>query len=139
MAPKKKSLPGPGAAWNIPKEETSRFVDSTKPGNWIAHVSDSPPGGFGSGESGFTDWFTSEEQLKSELKSLESAWPDASPDWKGTFEQLCTSADDFCEEQRREFLDSLDDPDEDPSAPLPKKLQKEFREWLDEQTGHWQY
>ena len=42
-----------------------------KTANGIAFVSDSPPGGFGRGESGFTDWFTSEEQLKSGLKSLE--------------------------------------------------------------------
>ena len=107
--------------------------------DWIVFVSDSPPGGFGSGESGFTDWFTSEEQLKSGLKSLEDTWPDASPDWKGTFEQLCTSTDDFCEEQRREFLESLDDSEEDPSSPIPKGLRNDFRAWLDEQVGYWQY
>lgn len=112
---------------------------SKKTADWIAFVSDSPPGGFGSGESGFTEWFASEEELKSGLQSLENTWPDASPDWKGTFEQLCTSADDFCEEQRREFLESLDDSEEDPSSPLPKELRKDFRAWLDEQVGYWQY
>jgi hypothetical protein len=107
--------------------------------DWIAYVSDSPPGGFGSGESGFTAWFTSEQQLKSELKALRGAWPYASPDWKGTFEQLCTSTYHFCEEQRRKFLESLDDSDEEPSSPLPKSLRNDFRAWLNEQVGYWQY
>ena len=142
MPPKNKKTPGPGAAWSAPKQVTSGLrADSKQPlaSDWIAYVSDSPPGGFGSGESGFTEWFASEEKLKSGLKSLEDTWPDASPDWKGTFEQLCTSTDDFCEEQRREFLESLDDSEEEPSSPLPKKLRNDFRAWLDEQVGYWQY
>jgi hypothetical protein len=91
MPSKNKKTPGPGAAWSAPKQVASGLnTDSKHPlaSDWIAFVSDSPPGGFGSGESGFTDWFTSEEQLKIELKSLENTWPDASPDWKGTFENF---------------------------------------------------
>jgi hypothetical protein len=56
---------------------------SKKTADWIAFVSDSPPGGFGSGESGFTEWFASEEELKSGLQSPENTWPDASPIGRG--------------------------------------------------------
>jgi hypothetical protein len=112
---------------------------SKKTADWIAFVSDSPPGGFGSGESGFTEWFASEAQLKSGLRALENSWPYASPDWKGTFDQLCTSTDNFCEEQRREFIESLDDSEDDASSPLPKELWNDFRAWLDGQAGYWQY
>jgi len=112
---------------------------SKKTADWIAYVSDWPPGGFGSAGSGLTKWFETEEQVKAELKSLKEACPYTSPDWTGTFEQLCTSTDDVCEEQRREFLESLDDSEEDPSSPLAKKLRNDFRAWLDQQVGYWQY
>ncbi len=84
----------------------------------IALASNSPPGGLGGGESGFTDWSTSEEHLRTKLKHLANIWLDASPDWQGTSEQLCTGTDDFCEEQRRDFLESLDNSDEEPSECL---------------------
>ena len=88
---------------------------SKKTADWIAFVCNSPPGGFGSTESGFTHWFTSKEHLRTMLKHLANIWLDASPDWQGTFEQLCTGTDDFCEVQRRNFLESLDNSAEEPS------------------------
>jgi hypothetical protein len=88
---------------------------SNKTADWIAFVSDSPPGGFGSTESRFTDWFTSEEHLRTMLKVLANIWLDAPPDWQDTSEQLCTSTDDPCEERRQNFLESLDNSAEEPS------------------------
>ena len=114
-------------------------VPSKKTADWIAYVSDSPPGGFGSAGGGFTEWLDTEEQVKAEVKFLKDVCPYTSADWIGTFEQLCTSTDDVCEEQRREFLESLNDSEEEPSSPLPTKLRKDFRAWLDEQVGYWQY
>jgi hypothetical protein len=95
---------------------------STKTADWIAYVSESTPGGFGIGDSGFTEWFSSKAPLNFRLKSLRNTWPDASPGWNGTFGQLCTSTDDFGPEQRREFLESLDDSNEDPPPNSQRNL-----------------
>jgi hypothetical protein len=61
---------------------------SKKTADWIAYVTDWPPGGFGSAGSGFTEWLETEEQVKAELTSLKEACPYTSPDWIGTFDAL---------------------------------------------------